>query len=95
MSVRSKMLDSRYHSDERGVCGACDEEYEPYAVLLTDDFVAITDQVCIKEHFGWLCPDCRREFASGGFAIIDDPNQKKAADGGFTSLVEVGEEGDR
>lgn len=73
MSVQSKMMDDDFYSDERGVCGACGSEYEPYAVMLTDDFVAITDHVSIKNWFGWLCPECRREFSSGGYAIMEDP----------------------
>lgn len=61
-------------SDRRGFCGRCKEEYEPYLVLVKENFVAISETVEINEKFNWVCRECRKaEAPSGEYALIDDP----------------------
>lgn len=41
------------------VCGRCGDGYEPYLVIVTNDYNAIAEFVTAKREFGGLCKPCR------------------------------------
>lgn len=43
---------------EAWVLWKCEEEYEPYVILLGDGIVTLIHYLALKERFGWLCPAC-------------------------------------
>jgi len=49
-------------SDERGLCGRCEKEYEPYKILLCDDIECFKGWYMAKQEYGWICPDCLSEY---------------------------------
>lgn len=47
------------HSTQRGVCGRCGEEYEPYLLFFENSLISYAAFLEAKERYGWFCKDCR------------------------------------
>lgn len=60
------------YSDERGVCGKCGDEYDPYIILWTKGFVNNANRAKVKREYGYVCPDCLNEEVGYGYAITED-----------------------
>lgn len=60
-------------SDKRGLCGRCEEEYEPYMMLVPDNIVDLSGIIHMREKYGWFCPEClKEERPKSGIAILNN-----------------------
>ena len=65
-------------SETRGFCGRCEEEYEPYTIFMCDENRCFRDWYLAKQVYGWVCPDCLREFVdSDAYAIESEGVEHK------------------
>lgn len=60
------------------ICVRCGDEYEPYTVLVKDDFAEIVDYVSVKEEWNLhedgndgLCKPCRMEVSNHGYYLTE------------------------
>lgn len=64
------MQDNQEGDSETRTCGRCGCEYEAYTVLVKDNFIGISDHARIKEKWGNICKDCRRDVADGKYYAV-------------------------
>jgi len=57
---------------ERGTCGKCGAEYEPYLVFFKEGFIHTANRVEFRRKYGYVCQECLDEEMNGkGYATTD------------------------
>lgn len=65
------------------ICVRCGEEYEPYTVLIKDDYAEIVDYVATNEEWNLheddndgLCKQCRMAVTDHGFYLTETEKEE-------------------